>query len=153
MRRFLLDTGAAGDFINRRRGIFERAQRGSTRKGVRNRIITSGFAVSDPFRAYGFTVPDPFLTAAMTVTLVPQGSRKLPKYEQLTITSGLLSDTQGRPIDGGHNVVATLSKSGLVISAAGALKPAVVDALLERGAGLSVRDAARRLGAQRSRGG
>jgi tRNA(fMet)-specific endonuclease VapC len=26
MRRFLLDTGTAGDFINRRRGIFERAQ-------------------------------------------------------------------------------------------------------------------------------
>jgi tRNA(fMet)-specific endonuclease VapC len=26
MRRFLLDTGAAGDFINRRRGIFERAR-------------------------------------------------------------------------------------------------------------------------------
>jgi tRNA(fMet)-specific endonuclease VapC len=26
MRRFLLDTGVAGDFINRRRGIFERAQ-------------------------------------------------------------------------------------------------------------------------------
>jgi tRNA(fMet)-specific endonuclease VapC len=25
MRRFLLDTGIAGDFINRRRGIFERA--------------------------------------------------------------------------------------------------------------------------------
>jgi tRNA(fMet)-specific endonuclease VapC len=26
MRRFLLDTGIAGDFINRRRGIFERAR-------------------------------------------------------------------------------------------------------------------------------
>jgi tRNA(fMet)-specific endonuclease VapC len=31
MRRFLLDTGIAGDFINRRRGIFERAQREVTR--------------------------------------------------------------------------------------------------------------------------
>jgi tRNA(fMet)-specific endonuclease VapC len=26
MRRFLLDTGIAGDFINRRRGIYERAR-------------------------------------------------------------------------------------------------------------------------------
>ena len=26
MRRFLLDTGIAGDFVNRRQGVFERAQ-------------------------------------------------------------------------------------------------------------------------------
>jgi tRNA(fMet)-specific endonuclease VapC len=26
MRRFLLDTGAASDYINRRRGVFERAR-------------------------------------------------------------------------------------------------------------------------------
>ena len=26
MRRFLMDTGIAGDFIDRRRGVFERAQ-------------------------------------------------------------------------------------------------------------------------------
>ena len=26
MRRFLLDTGIAGDFVDRRRGVFERAQ-------------------------------------------------------------------------------------------------------------------------------
>lgn len=32
MRRFLLDTGIAGDFINRRRGIFERA-RDEVRRG------------------------------------------------------------------------------------------------------------------------
>ena len=31
MRRFLLDTGVAGDFINRRRGIFERGQLDVTR--------------------------------------------------------------------------------------------------------------------------
>jgi tRNA(fMet)-specific endonuclease VapC len=31
MRRYLLDTGAAGDFINRRRGVFERARREVTR--------------------------------------------------------------------------------------------------------------------------
>jgi tRNA(fMet)-specific endonuclease VapC len=31
MRRYLMDTGTAGDFINRRRGIFERAQREVTR--------------------------------------------------------------------------------------------------------------------------
>jgi tRNA(fMet)-specific endonuclease VapC len=32
MRRFLLDTGIAGDFINRRRGVFERA-RDEVRRG------------------------------------------------------------------------------------------------------------------------
>ena len=72
--------------------------------------------------AVTFGKPVPLASAmyspsAMTVTLVPQGSRKLPKYEQLTIASGQLTDTLGQPIDGGHNLVATLSKSGLVISA------------------------------------
>ena len=31
MRRFLLDTGIAGDFINRRRGVYERARHEVTR--------------------------------------------------------------------------------------------------------------------------
>ena len=31
MRRFLLDTGIAGDFIDRRRGVFERARQEVTR--------------------------------------------------------------------------------------------------------------------------
>jgi tRNA(fMet)-specific endonuclease VapC len=31
MRRYLMDTGTAGDFINRRRGIIERARREVTR--------------------------------------------------------------------------------------------------------------------------
>ena len=53
-----------------------------------------------------------YSSSAMTVTLVPQGSRKLPKYEQLTIAPGQLTDSLGRPIGGGHTVVATLSKSG-----------------------------------------
>jgi hypothetical protein len=69
-----------------------------------------------------------------TVNLFPQGKHKLPKYEQLTINSGLVTDTLGRPINGGRNVVATVSKSGLVISSTGvaasaAPTPAAVDAL------------------------
>ena len=109
-----------------------------------------------------FRKPVPLASAiyspsALTVTLLPQGKRKLPKYEQLTIAAGLLTDSLGRPIDGGHNVVATVSKSGLVISisdvsAAGLPKPAVVDALFDGVPGLSVRDAARRFGARGSRG-
>lgn len=31
MRRFLLDTGIAGDFINRRRGVYERAREEAAR--------------------------------------------------------------------------------------------------------------------------
>ena len=37
MRRFLLDTGIAGDYVDRRRGVFERAQRevaGGNRVGI-----------------------------------------------------------------------------------------------------------------------
>jgi hypothetical protein len=106
-------------------------------------------------KVLSFNKPVPLASAtysasAMTVTLLPEGKRKLPKYEQLTIASGLLTGTLGRPIDGGHSMVATLSKSGLVISASdvsadGAPRAAVVDALLE-GGGLSVCGAARRFG-------
>jgi hypothetical protein len=53
----------------------------------------------------------------------------------LTISAALVKDTLGRPIDGGHNVLATLTRTGLVISASAAATPqaAAVDALLERG--------------------
>jgi hypothetical protein len=129
---------------------------------AQNPAVYSLLAGTIKKHAVSFTKPVPLASAmyspsALTVTLVPRGSRKLPKYEQLTIASGLLTDTLGRPIDGGHTVVATVSTSGLVISAsdvsaAGAPQPAVVDALFERVPGISVRDAARRLGAQESRG-
>ena len=96
--------------------------------------------------------------SALTVTLLPRGKRKLPKYEQLTIASGLLTDSLGRPIDGGHNVVVTVGKSGQVISQAAvstALAPsaAMVDALFAGKPAFSARDTMQRLGARRSRGG
>ena len=80
--------------------------------------------------------------SARTVTLLPQGSRKLPKYEQLTIRSGLLTDSLGRPIDEGHTVVVTVGKSGQVISQAAvsttqAPSAAMVDALFAGELGLS----------------
>jgi len=99
-----------------------------------------------------FKKPIPFVSAiynptALTVSLVPKGTRKLPKYEQLTISSALLTDSFGRPIDNGHKVVATVSRSGLIIAAVGgssaaaigAPKAAAVDALFEQGLALHCR--------------
>jgi len=104
-------------------------------------------------RVLGFKKPIPFVSAiynptALTVSLVPQGKRKLPKYEQLTISSGLLTDSFGCPIDNGHNVVATVSRSGLIISAAaGPVSVAIasptasaVDAVLEQGEAMDFAD-------------
>ena len=64
----------------------------------------------------------------------PRASGKLPKYEQLTIRSGLLTDSLGRPIDEGHTVVVTVGRSGQVVSQAAvstaqAPSAAMVDAL------------------------
>ena len=96
--------------------------------------------------------------SAQTVTLLPQGKRKLPKYEQLTIASGLVTDTLGRPIDGGRTVVARVSKSGLVISSVGvpaAATPqaAMVDALFVGNPEVFARDSVERSGAWRAGGG
>ena len=95
--------------------------------------------------------------SAQTVTLLPQGKRKLPKYEQLTIASGLLTDSLGRPIDGGHTVVVTVGRSGQVISQAAvstaqAPSAAMVDALFAGEQAYSARDTVKRLGARRSGG-
>jgi hypothetical protein len=95
---------------------------------------------------------------AHTVTLLPAGKQKLPKYEQLTIGSGLLTDSLGRPIDGGHTVVVTVGRSGQVISqaattAARTPSAAMVDALFAGGPGFSARDTVERFGARRSRSG
>ena len=114
-------------------------------------------------KVLGFNKSVPMASAtydpsAQTVTLLPQGKRKLPKYEQLTIRSGLLTDSLGRPIDGGHTVVVTVGKSGQVISqaatsAAPTPSATMVDALFAGEPGFSARDTVERLEARRSRGG
>jgi hypothetical protein len=109
-----------------------------------------------------FNKPVPLASAtynpsAHTVILLPQGKRKLPKFEQLTIRSGLLTDSLGRPIGGGHNVVVTVGRSGQVISQAAVstgLAPAaaMVDALFTEEPACSARDITQRLGARGSGG-
>jgi hypothetical protein len=111
----------------------------------------------------GFNTPVPLASAiydpaAHTVTLVLQGKHTLPKYEQLTIRSGLLTDSLGRPIDGGHTVVVTVGRLGQVISQAATSEgrtpsAAMVDALFAGEPGFSARGALERFGTWRSRGG
>jgi hypothetical protein len=114
-------------------------------------------------KVLGFNKAVPLASAtydpsAETVTLLPQGKRKLPKYEQLTIRSGLLTDSLGRPIDEGRTVVVTVGRSGQVISqaatsAARLPSAAMVDALFERKPEFSDRVTVERLESRRSRGG
>ena len=96
--------------------------------------------------------------SAQTVTLLPRGTRKLPKYDQLTIRSGLLTDGLGRPIDDGDNVVVTVGRSGQVISQAAvstaqAPSAAMVYALFAGEPAFLAREVVERLGARRSPGG
>jgi hypothetical protein len=95
--------------------------------------------------------------SAETVTLLPRGKRRLPKYEQLTIRSGLLTDSLGQPIDEGHTMVVTVGRSGQVISQADvstapAPSAVMVDALFAGEPAFSGRDTMQRLGARRSGG-
>ena len=46
----------------------------------------------------------------LTVTLYPSGKLNLSLPEQLTVTSALLTDSFGRPLDGGQNMVAHFGK-------------------------------------------
>ncbi len=115
----------------------------STAQNVGNYSLLAGTMKK---KALTFHKPVPFTSAiydptAQTVTLLPQGKRRLPKYEQLTIRSGLLTDSLGRPIDGGHTLVATVGRSGQVISQAATLatrtpSAAMVNALFSGGAGI-----------------
>jgi hypothetical protein len=93
-------------------------------------------------RATTYSKPVPLASArysstAMTVTLVPRGPLNLSQPAQLRITSALVTDVSGRPIDNGRNVVAAMSKKGITLSAAadppgiGLLSAAAVDALFE----------------------
>jgi hypothetical protein len=51
------------------------------------------------------------------VALVPKGKRKLPKLEQLHVNVSIVTDPQGRPINNGKNFTATVSNTGLILSA------------------------------------
>jgi hypothetical protein len=73
------------------------------------------------------------------VALVPNGQRKLPKFEQLHVNVSLVTDPQGRPINDGQNLTATATPTGLAlftqVKAAAIERPAPgsVDALFEQG--------------------
>jgi hypothetical protein len=73
-----------------------------------------------------------------TVTLIPRGKLNLRKREKLAVNASLVTDTLGRPIDGGTNYVAVISKSRVTVGAVAAVRrqcelvAAAVDALLER---------------------
>jgi hypothetical protein len=74
-----------------------------------------------------------------SLTLVPTGKPRLPRFEQLQVNVSLLSDPQGRCINDGKNFKATVPNTGLVIptglraAAIGTAAAAAVDALFERG--------------------
>src|SRR5262249_2386592 len=75
-----------------------------------------------------------YFSASDTVVLLPRGKPKLPKLEQLQVNVSILTDPQHRPINNGKNFKATVTNTGLVISAAGGpLRAAAVDALFEKG--------------------
>ena len=79
-----------------------------------------------------------YFPAQNFVALVPKGKRKLPKLEQLHVNVSIVTDPAGQPINDGKNLVATVTNTGLVLSAdriSGEGKPtaAGVDALFGRG--------------------
>jgi len=78
------------------------------------------------------------------VALVPKGKHKLPKLEQLHVNVSIVTDPQGRPINNGQNLTATVTNTGLIIStnsvsAAGAPAAAAIDALFEHQSDFRVR--------------
>jgi hypothetical protein len=82
-----------------------------------------------------------YFPASDTLALLPKrGVHKLPKLEQLHVNVSILTDPMGRPINNGKNFTATVTSTGLVVSAdritaAAAATPsaAIVDALFEQG--------------------
>jgi hypothetical protein len=60
-----------------------------------------------------------YFPASDTVALLPKGKHKLPKLEQLQVNMSILTDPMGRPINNGKSFKATVTSTGLVISAAG----------------------------------
>jgi hypothetical protein len=56
-----------------------------------------------------------YTPGATTVTLLPRNTSRLARIMELQVTSALLTDTLGRPLDNGHNYVVTVSRSGSTI--------------------------------------
>ncbi len=81
-----------------------------------------------------------------SVTLLPRGKHKLPKFEQLSVNVSLLTDPLGRPINNGKDFTATVANKGLVISTSGSASAieaptaAAVDTLFEHGLVPAVND-------------
>jgi hypothetical protein len=78
------------------------------------------------------------------VVLFPRGVHKLPKLEQLHVNVSILTDPMDREINNGKNFTATVTNTGLVVSAdryTGSEPPAAVaiDALYEQETGFLVR--------------
>jgi hypothetical protein len=76
--------------------------------------------------------------ASDTVTLLPRGKRKLPKLEQLQLNVSILTDPKGRRINNGKNFEATVTRTGLIVSADGitaaeSLSASAIDAVFEQG--------------------
>jgi hypothetical protein len=76
--------------------------------------------------------------ATFTVTLTTKKALVLNPPVQLTVKAGSLLDSYGRPLDGGTNSVAVLSKSGVKVTSAVPLvrsRALHIDALFARGDG------------------
>jgi hypothetical protein len=77
-------------------------------------------------------------SASNTVTLIPRSKRTLPKLEQLQVNVSVLTDPMGRPINNGKNFKATVTNTGLIVSADKLTEcepptAAAVDALFQKG--------------------
>jgi hypothetical protein len=75
-----------------------------------------------------------YFSASDTVALLPRGKLKLPKLEQLHVNVSILTDPMGREINNGKNFTATVTNTGLIVSAQGvtpaaAPRAAAVDAV------------------------
>ena len=71
-----------------------------------------------------------YFPAQDLVALVPKGKHKLPKLEQLHVNVNIVTDPEGRPINNGQPLTATVTNTGLVDSSD--LQAAAVDAYFER---------------------
>jgi hypothetical protein len=79
-----------------------------------------------------------YFPASNTVALLPRGKHKLPKLEQLHVNVSILTDPIGRRINNGKNFTATVTSTGLIVSADSAstaerVQASAVDTLSEQG--------------------
>jgi hypothetical protein len=77
-----------------------------------------------------------YFSTSDTVALFPRGKHTLPKLEQLQVNVSIVTDPMGRPINDGKNFKATVTNTGLIVSAdrttaAVAPSAAAIDALFD----------------------